>query len=212
MAIREPKKNRGFTLVELMVTTVAALIVILGAVLIIANAHQGYRRLFNRVNSEVVRNGYEVRRVFDVIVRKATVEHDHIGPGELYVYYYDASLSGGGVDTDALRALIQPNKFAHFYLASAGADLQLRLDRGLVPSTADLSAPAPPGGLVPEPPIGRILAHNVASCIFEERGAGIRMILTLDDETTPAPGDMKIETLKMTITSTAIRHSKRRQY
>jgi len=198
--------SRGFTLVELMVTIIAALVVILGAVLVIANAHKGYWRLFHRVNSEVVRNAYEARLAFDSIVRKASRLYDHVTPEQAYVYYYDASLPGGGVDVPALRALPQPNRFAHFYLLSVGDELQLRVDRGSVPLAADLTLPVPPGNLVIDQP-GRILAHDVAACMFEERGTGVRMILTLDDETNPAPGAMAVETLKMTVTTTAVRHS-----
>jgi hypothetical protein len=43
--------------------------------------------------------------------------------------------------------------------------------------------------------------------MFEERGTGVRMILTLDDETAPEPGAMAVETLKMSVTTTAVRHS-----
>ncbi|MHC4679863.1 MAG: prepilin-type N-terminal cleavage/methylation domain-containing protein [Planctomycetota bacterium] len=203
MAFRRTQK-RGFTLIELVVTVVAAIVVILGAVSIIANAHKGYWRLYRRATSDVVRNGYEARLAYDSIVRKASTLYDHISPAEAYVYYYEARTADGEVDIDALRALMQPNRFARFYLLSTGNDVQLRVDQGSVPSTADLTLAVPPAGLAIDRT--RILAHDVASCVFEERGAGIRMVLALDDETDPEPGAMAVETLKMTVTTTAVRH------
>ncbi len=56
----------------------------------------------------------------------------------------------------------------------------------------------------------RVLAHDVVapeSGIFSRRGTSVRMVLTLDDETDPAPGVSKRETLIMTCTATAIRHN-----
>ncbi len=56
---------------------------------------RGYNTMYRRVHSEVVRNAYEARRVFDAVVRKSTVERCHIlSPdeiyGEIYLYqYYD---------------------------------------------------------------------------------------------------------------------------
>ena len=197
--------RRAFTLVELIVTIVAALIVILGVVGIIANGHKGYRRLWNRENRGVVPEAYIARRAFDVIVRKSSIEDEHISANEAYVYYFDARNADGTVDIDALRALIQPNRYARFYLA--GGDLNL--DRGPVPTGTNLSLPAPPS-LTPDQPV-KVLASNVGSCVFARRGNSIQMILTLDNETSPSPGASKIETLKMTVTTTAVRHGRANQ-
>ena len=57
------------------------------------------------------------------------------------------------------------------------------------------------------------LAKNVVSCQFRNTGEGsVQMVLTLDDETDPASTvHSDTQTLKMVVTSRAIRHNKARQ-
>ena len=198
MVIHRDKSARGVTLIELIVATIAALIVILGASAILYHGHIGYGKLFRRVNSEVVRNGYEVRRTFDRLVRKASMERIDPRDGDyrflaeenqLYVYYYLTPQS------------LVIDRYARFYLA--GTDL--RLEQGTV--TGGFQA-APPGLPDLSTTSDTLLASNVTAPetgVFAAQGNALRMVLLLDDETGSTLH--KIETLKMTITTTAIRHN-----
>jgi len=194
MVVRKSKFRRALTLIELMVTTLAALVLIVGISSLLFHGHMGYRRLFNRVNSEVVRNAYEARLTFDRIVRSADTGHAHISPNELWVYYYTAP------SVDELISLIRPNRYAHFIVEAE----ELALYQGDLDASADLSLPPPPNNET-----RTVVATNVASCEFTQVGLGsaIRMVLTLDNETDPPPGRTKLETSMTTISTTAIRHN-----
>lgn len=198
--------RRAFTLVELMVTIVAALVVILGAVGIIAGGHKGYRRLWNRENRGVVPEAYVARRTFDRIVRKSIIERydpsgDLVsGSNVLYVYYYDAPT------TPELLALVEPNKYAKFYLNGT----ELWLDRGNV-GAGTFNIPIPENPILLSTTSSMALANDVTapgSGIFSVQGNSMRMVLILDSESNAAAGVSKIETLKMTVTTTAIMHNR----
>jgi hypothetical protein len=199
MAIRTYKTNRAATLVGLMIAMIAGAILMLATLLILFHGHMGFRRLYGRVNSEVVRNGYEARRLFDAVVRKSSIRRVDLlnGNNEAYVYYFSNSQ-----DT----TIADPDRYARFYLDNDGEELWV--EQGDV-AAGTFDAPEP--GL-PTLANGsaRVLAHSVVapeSGIFSRRGASVRMVLTLDDETDPAPGTSRIETLIMTVTTTAIRHN-----
>jgi hypothetical protein len=197
MTIRKDNNRKAFTLVELMMTVMAALIVILGSGAILINGHIGYNRLFRRVNSEVVRNANEARMTFDSIVRQSTVKRcDLISANELYVYYYS---------DPANLAIVEPDRYAKFRLSGT----ELLLNRGNIPSGTTLDTLVPstlPAGLQ------TVLASNVAASadgIFQVQGASVRMVLTLDNESAGTGSTLnKLESLKMTVTTTAIRHNK----
>jgi len=199
MMNRKNKFRKGLTLIELMMATLAAVILILGSAAVLVHGHLGYHRLFKRVNSDVVRNAYEARLTFDRIVRSSDAGHAHIiGVNELWVYYYYAP------SVDALVALIRPNRYAHFIVE----DGALILYRGDLDTDDDLSVPPDS-----QNEIRQVLASNVATCEFTQVGisAAIRMVLTLDNETEPEPGVTKLETTMTTISTTAIRHNNRLQ-
>lgn len=207
MTVRKYKVGEAFTLVELMVTILAVVVLIIGISTMLAHGHLGYRRLYRRVNSEIVRNAHEARRTFERIVRKSSAErHDPDDPenslptNELCVYYY----------SDPLNPLLTvPNRYARFYLQnnSEWADTELMLDEGPVDFAA---LPAPGSAMPPLPAPERtiVLAHYVtvpASSIFSTQGQSVRMVLTLDNQTLGIFN--KIESLRMTVTTTAIRHN-----
>lgn len=203
MIIHKYKARTAFTLVELMVTVLAAIVLIIGVSAILAQGHLGYRRLFNRVNSEVVRNAYEARMTFDRIVRKSSAErcdprsadYEFLSEeNQVYVYYFSNPND---------MTIVDPDRYARFYLS--GTDL--RLEQGRVTGGFDT---APPGRPTLVEPTDMILARDVtapASGIFSVQSNAVRMVLILDNETEPDPGVSKIETLKMTVTTMAIRHN-----
>jgi hypothetical protein len=204
MAVKRNRAGSGLTLIELMITLVAGLIVILGVSALLFHGHLGYQRLFRRVNSDVVRNAYEARILFDLIVRKSSVRRCDLsiprnnGFDQCYVYYYSNAQD---------MTIIDPDRYARFYLNGDNllverGDVQLGTFEDAVPGrTEDPTTPSP-----------LLLARNVvtddsAPGIFSLQANAVRMVLTLDNETTAAAGVNKIETLKMTSTTTAIRHN-----
>jgi hypothetical protein len=199
MKVQKNNFQGGFTLVELMITVIAATILIIGISGIIAAGHNNFWTMFHRVNSDIVRNAYEARSVFDAMVRKSSIRRvdpaslvGGTGGNELYVYYYSKPQDMNIPD---------PDKYAHFYLNTAGSDVQLMLEQG--PYNWNTETRSNATGT-------KIIAHNVvapASGIFSINGGDdIRMILTLDN--TASTTTKKLETAKITVTSTAIRHNK----
>jgi len=182
------------TLIELMVTILAALVLIVGISSMLYHGHMGYRRLFRRVNNEVVRNAYEARRTFDRIVRRSSIRRCDLADGNntAYVYYF-ANPQNMSVE--------DPDRYAKFYVSGT----ELRLEEGTV-QTGTFELPVP--GRTPSGDMR--LAQNVvvpAAGVFALQGNAVRMVLILDDETSPLPGVTQLETVKMTVTSEAIRHN-----
>ncbi|MHC4335034.1 MAG: prepilin-type N-terminal cleavage/methylation domain-containing protein [Planctomycetota bacterium] len=200
MTARSQNSERGFTLLELMVTIVAAVVLIVGLSAMLAYGHLGYNRLYRRANSEVVRNAYEARRIFDRAVRKSTIRRCDLraSGNEVYVYYFSDPQD---------MAIADPDRYAKFYVTGEGEDAQLMLERGDV--TAGTFDTPPPGlpGLTPGSPM--VIAHDVTvpeeeTGTFSVRGAAVRMVLMLDND---EPDRNKTETLKMNVTTTAVRHN-----
>lgn len=69
-----PKKTRkqsGFTLIELMVTILIASIAMVGIGGVIADAHRGFRQMYERIHGDIVTDAYAARLRFDKICRMA---------------------------------------------------------------------------------------------------------------------------------------------
>ena len=204
MAEKNKHFRSGITLIEVIIAVLAAVILMIGITGILAAGHKNYKTMYDRIKSPVVRNAYEARRIFDRIVRKSSLEDGHIFLDEAYFYYYNIPLTGDGqVDIDAFRAIEQPNRFAHFYLVNR----DLILDQGPVPDQFDLSLPDAYNSL-PDPIATATIAYNVGFIQFTNLGSAVRMVLILDNENPPNTPVNKLETLKMTVTTTAIRHNR----
>jgi type II secretory pathway pseudopilin PulG len=223
VATRNFNCRRAFTLVEVLVAAMAAIILIVGVSAMLFYGQRGYNTMYRRVNSEVVRNAYEARRVFDAVVRKSTVERcDILSPDDIYgeiflYYYYDEAQPDAPAPEpiDRYRYIYpaQPDSFARFYVIDTDASdkLELYVEHGKIPPGIPwfLLDPASLRGTG----TSMLLAKNVVSCRFRNTGTNsVQMILTLDDETNPAPNIYsKTQTLKMVVTTTAIRQSKIRE-
>ena len=194
MTIQSNRANRGLTLIELMVTLLAAMVLIVGVSAMLYHGHVGYSRLFRRVNSEVVRNAYEARRTFDRIVRRSSIRRCDLADGNntAYVYYF----------TNPQDVTIKdPDRYAKFYVSGT----QLRLEQGNV-QAGTFGLPLPGRTATGEMPHAqKVTAPGVG--IFSRQGNAVRMVLILDNETSPPPGVTKIETVKMTVASEAMRHN-----
>jgi hypothetical protein len=199
MAIRTHKTNRATTLVGLMIAMIAGAILLLATLLILFHGHLGFHRLYGRINSEVIRDCYQSRRLFDAVLRKSSIRRCDIlsGNNEAYVYYFS-----NPQDT----TIADPDRYARFYLQND--DKELWIEQGDV-AAGTFDTPEP---VLPTLTNGsaRRLCHEIIapeSGIFTLRGTSVRMMFTVDNETDPAPGVSKIETLIMTLTATAIRHN-----
>lgn len=196
----QDKFRTGVTLIEVIITIIAAVIVLLGMTGILASWIKNYKTMYERHTSEVVRNAYEARSIFDTIVRKSSIRRiDLSNPREdaydqMIVYYYS-------VPTDFF--IIEPDKYAQFY--RNGSDLILVQGDVQVGTFSTVPVLINPGPPMP-------IAHNVSfeegvPGIFSYEGHSVQMVLTLDNENPPNTPDNKLKTLTMTVTSTALRHN-----
>jgi hypothetical protein len=169
------------------------MILLIGITGILVAGHKNFSTMFKRINSDVVRNAYEARIIFDGIVRKSSIRREYLLPGgnDLTVYYYSDPQN---------TAIVDPDMYARFYLSTNGSEQELMLDQGQY-----TWATREPGGVSSS----KVIAHNVvppATGIFSIYGGNdIRMVLTLDNATS---SDTKLSKSKMIVTSTAIRHNK----
>jgi hypothetical protein len=190
MAFKNNKFRAGVTLIELVVTIIAAIVLLLGITGILAAGHKNFKTMFKRTSEGVVPDAYAARRAFDTIVRKASIKRydPSITPSnEIYVYYY-SNPQDFNIEV--------PDRYAHFYQNGT----QLILDQGNVPDfNANVSD-------LPAPTSTYVLADNVSSVNFTVFMYSVKMSLILDSENIPENTN-KLETLKMSVTSTAVLHN-----
>ena len=124
---------------------------------VIVDGQSSWSHMYDRINSDIVTDGYVARKKFDVVMRNASREKIRLGDAGSWIeVYYYASDSSTVVD-----------RYARFY----AADGDLNLERGqLYPSprvTLDVET----------------ICGNVTACTFKSVGQSIQMILTLDNGT-----------------------------
>lgn len=202
-AVRNKNFRKGFTLLELVITIIAATIFILGTTSILASWIKNYKTMYERTTSEVIRNAYETRRIFDRIVRQATIRRVDLGAGgnEIYVYYYSEPNN---------LAIVNPDRYAYFYLQGT----ELWLEQGIVTGNFTITPPALPSMTETstikltntDDDNDDVIINPPATGIFSIDGHSIRMVLVLDNKIDPQNKN-KLAALKMTLTSTAIRHN-----
>jgi prepilin-type N-terminal cleavage/methylation domain-containing protein len=149
-----PGTRKGFTLVELMITTVVMLIVGLAVGIIIVDGQTGWNNMYDRMNSDVVTDGYVARKKFDNVMRSASREKTLLATDGSWVeVYYYASPYSTIVD-----------RYARFYVS----DGDLNLECGQIDPRLTLSV--------------ETVCEDVTSCTFKQAGTSIQMILKLDNE------------------------------
>lgn len=196
MAEKNKHFRSGITLIEVMMTVLAAVILLIGITGILAAGHKNFQTMLRRTSQGVVPDAYAAKRAFDKIVRKSSIKR--LDPPEiystlsydLYVYYYS--------DPTFIFEGSIPDKYAHFYLIGT----QFILDTGAVSGDFGVSPPDLP--INPDRESRLILANNINSVTFTESNHSIQMVLMLDSETGSSD---PLGTLKMTLTSTAIQHN-----
>ena len=131
------------------------------------------------------------------------VDEPYIG-NQLCVYYYtDAS--------DPAPTNNFPDRYAYFHLE--GTDLILEQGPVSFVTLPPQDLDVPPLSSPDKGPM--VLARNVSNAerdppvpVFSKQGAALRMVLVLDDESEPAENVYSgTQTLKMIVTTTAIRHN-----
>jgi len=155
MIQKRQKNSRGFTIVELIITAMVTVIVGCAIGAVIVNAQSGWNVMYDKMNSDVITDGYIARKKFDTVMRRASSQRyvlDSAG-GWVEVYYY-ASDSSTVVD-----------RYARFY-ESDGA---LNLEYGQLDPRATLDV--------------ETVCKNVSDCTFKQVGRSVQMTLTLDNET-----------------------------
>ena len=150
-------KQKGFTLVEVMVATGIASIVIVSVGALLVDSQRGWNTMYSRTYSDIVAESHVARRRFDSVVRNASnqgVLLEETGAW-VEVYYY----------SDPNVAVV--DSYARFYTYDNGTDQQFMIEYG------DLD---PRQTLITE-----ALCSNVSSCVFKTSGNSIQMVLSLDD-------------------------------
>ena len=67
-----PRAPRGFTLVELMITTLVMSIVGFAIGVVIVDGQISWNVMYERINSDIVSDGYAARHKFDSVMRSAS--------------------------------------------------------------------------------------------------------------------------------------------
>lgn len=150
-----PVAPRGFTIVELMITTVIMVIVGLAIGVVIADGQTGWNVMYDRINSDVSMDGYAARKKFDAVMRRASGERFLLtGDGSWIEAYSYANSASTEVD-----------RYWRFYVA----DGDLIAEHGQVEPRQTLSV--------------ETVCQNVVACTFGQIGKAVQMTLILDNGT-----------------------------
>lgn len=160
MAIHNKKtsaKRKGFTLIELMLATGIASIVVVSVGALLVDSQRGWNTMYSRTYSDVVAEAHVARRRFDSVVRNASNQGILLEESGAWVevYYY----------SDPNVAVV--DSYARFYSLDNGTDIQLMIEYG------DLD---PRQTLITE-----TLCSNVSGCVFKTSGNSAQMVLSLDN-------------------------------
>jgi len=154
MSKKKITAQRGFTIIELMLVLVLAMIILAGIGVVVVDSQRGWHRMYERIYSDIVTDSYIARKTFDRVIRQASGERfllDDTG-NWIEVYHY---ADGNSTVVD---------RYARFFHEGDG---QLNVEYG---------------SLVPRETISiHTVCGNVSSCVFKGVGRSAQMILTLDN-------------------------------
>jgi hypothetical protein len=146
-------KRSGVTLIELMVAAAMSVIVMFGVAVMFYNGQKGWNNMYGRIYSDVVTNSYTAKKMFDTVVRKASIDGyviDEAAPS-LEVHYYN----------DPNSPVV--DRYGIFYRE----ENNLYFDYGI---------------LNPREKLGTVtMCGNVSDCAFQQMGRSMQMVLTLDN-------------------------------
>jgi prepilin-type N-terminal cleavage/methylation domain-containing protein len=150
-----PRAPRGFTLVELLITTLVMSIVGFAIGVVVVDAQTGWNVMYRRINSDIVSDGYAARNKFDSVMRSASSSQVVLaGDGGWIEVYSYASAASSAVD-----------RYWRFYVS--GGDLYA--EYGQLEPRSTLST--------------ETVCENVSDCTFQQFGQAIQMTLALDNGT-----------------------------
>lgn len=145
--------RKGFSLLELMMATTLACIVVVGIGVVLVDSQRGWNAMYTRTYSDVVTDAHVARRRFDSVVRNASSQGillDDYG-NWVEVYYY----------SDPNSSIV--DRYTRFISSNS----QLTIEYGVVEPRQTLNT--------------ETLCENVSSCVFKSAGNSVQMVLTLDD-------------------------------
>ena len=151
--------RRGVTLMELVVAILITSIVMLGAAVIIVDAHRGWNSLYQRIHGDVLNDAYYSRMRFDAMCRKADggIVRLEADVPLIELYYYSVPNVGNVVD-------LSPDLFVQFYLNGT----ELIQDIGDIATSTVTSS--------------EVIARDVTELNFSaDTGRGAQMLLTLNN-------------------------------
>ena len=147
--------SSGLTIVELIITTMILVIVGFAIGVVVVDAQSSWNVTYDKINSDVITDGYVARKKFDTVIRNASSQSYVLdSAGDWVEVYYYASDSSTVVD-----------RYARFYVA----DDTLNLENGQLSPRKTLDV--------------ETVCKNVSDCTFKQVGRSVQMILTLDNET-----------------------------
>lgn len=147
--------SRGFTIVELIITALIIAIVGFAIGAVVVDAQSTWNNMYDKMNSDVITDGYIARRKFDTVMRKASSQSYLLdSSGDWIEVYYYASDSSTLVD-----------RYARFYVS----DDELNFEYGQLSPRKTLDV--------------ETVCKNVSDCTFKQAGRSVQMILKLDDKT-----------------------------
>jgi len=145
-------KRRGVTLLEITVASMIVVIPIMSVGTILAESQRGWHKMYAKVNSDVVSDGYVADRLFNVIVRGADRKKLLVDPSGAWVeVYYWQNTSAAIADS-----------YARFYTSNG----ELKVESGSRDPRRSLST--------------RLVCKNVTGCHFSSNGRSVQMVLRLD--------------------------------
>ena len=155
MAHKRQINSRGFTIVELIITAMILIIVGFAIGVVVVNAQSSWNDMYDKMNSDVITDGYIARKKFDTVMRRASSQRYVLDSAADWVeVYYYASDSSTLVD-----------RYARFYVS----DGTLNFEYGQLSPRKTLDV--------------ETICKNVSDCTFKQVGRSVQMILTLDNKT-----------------------------
>ena len=138
-----------------MITTVIMLVVGLAIGVVIVDGQTGWNTMYDRMNSDVVTDGYVARKKFDAVMRSASRAQSLIAADGSWIEVYSyAKPSSTAVD-----------RYWRFYVA----DEDLNLEYGELEPRVTLTVDT--------------VCSNVSTCTFLQTGQAVQMTLVLDNGT-----------------------------
>ena len=144
----------AFTIVELMVVlALIAMVLFAGIGIVLADASRGWDKMYERVFSNVVTDGYVARKAFDKEIRRASGEKFLVDDDGAWIEVYSYA--------DSNSAIV--DRYAYFYEDNGYLKVEYGdLTTGTVIHTSTICG-------------------NVTECLFKAVGRSAQMILTLDN-------------------------------